>query len=629
MIDIEGKTVFELEHEAAKKRIAKLQEEYNGLIKKIDDTYGSLESLRDACKNEPKKTTGEANILLRKYHKASGDLSTANKDLEKAKNKVEKEVLERKIANRPCPRCSRLPDGPMCKACGPANDYVQFAEKSGAEENKERKAEIPAPRNLIEESKARMDRDFPLKPGDPGFKGMTEADIARKAADKIKAPADSSKPWWEGGSLDTVNGMPWHVAVATCLPGQRMVFLPGKYEWNGLEVELDEQLEVLIDGAAPWAPGEVITFMQRRQEVVEKPKAEFDNHPTYEELLAQYKDLCREIEGLGLSYGNPSAEEKKLKKKRLELRKVLRSMAPLKTCWFCSGFSINNYDSPCRDGTLERGDVPRDACELYNLWTGSGSVDEKCLVAWPELQAMQAAGKPRPADPARSPMAKVDGDQIWVHRCMRTKARGALPFNVALRIWGCDDCDEKECEGPEEIPEEDLTSAERKIVVEPYVKRSVVQVMDENAQKAEASRTTSIVISGQGVSIDGGAPAPKDVVSAAIDVIKGRKPVVQQDLHGNALELPAGVTEEKVVSRKRVYEDGFYKISISEEDLLEFNAKWIENKRKIVGAKLRVNPTEDDDFDPEDLPEEIERMIKALNIASLNLQSELMSRGRC
>lgn len=69
-------------------------------------------------------------------------------------------------------------------------------------------------------------------------------------------------------------------------------------------------------------------------------------------------------------------------------------------------------------------------------------------------------------------------------------------------------------------------------------KPAYMAAMDEAAEKAEKkSEPMSVVFSDEGVSINGKAPLPPEVVSAAIDVVKGRKNV-QLDLEGNKAKAP-------------------------------------------------------------------------------------------
>lgn len=49
-------------------------------------------------------------------------------------------------------------------------------------------------------------------------------------------PVDvTNEPWWRGGPLDTVDGMPWHTAVLKCPAGRSCLLLPGDYNYSGVK----------------------------------------------------------------------------------------------------------------------------------------------------------------------------------------------------------------------------------------------------------------------------------------------------------------------------------------------------------------------------------------------------------
>jgi ParB/RepB/Spo0J family partition protein len=143
-------------------------------------------------------------------------------------------------------------------------------------------------------------------------------------------------------------------------------------------------------------------LLNQAKQQYEKAKEEPERHDetsdevpneasAYDGLLQEYKELSDRIYKLPATYGNPSKEEKDLKKERLQLRKKLKAMAPLKTCWFCCGFSINNYESPCRNGKLDEGAVPTDACHVWEIARGEGYLTEECTVAMQEMHEEIAA----------------------------------------------------------------------------------------------------------------------------------------------------------------------------------------------------------------------------------------------
>jgi hypothetical protein len=107
-----------------------------------------------------------------------------------------------------------------------------------------------------------------------------------------------------------------------------------------------------------------------------------------------------------------------------------------------------------------------------------------------------------------------------------------------------------------------------------------------------------------------------------------RRPPVQLDLELQPVKLPDGVTEELKISRRRVYRDSFYTLAISEDDLLKFLSLSFDGKRQTVATKMRIKPGEDDGFDPDELPEQIERFVEILTTASIRLAAERDARER-
>jgi hypothetical protein len=97
---------------------------------------------------------------------------------------------------------------------------------------------------------------------------------------------------------------------------------------------------------------------------------------------------------------------------------------------------------------------------------------------------------------------------------------------------------------------------------------------------------------------------------------------VQLDLELQPVKLPEGVVEDIKVSRKRVYREDFYTLSISEGDLANFSGLSFDAKRQTVATKLRIKPDEDDDFDPDDVPDQIRHFVRILDLAALRLKGE-------
>jgi hypothetical protein len=118
-------------------------------------------------------------------------------------------------------------------------------------------------------------------------------------------------------------------------------------------------------------------------------------------------------------------------------------------------------------------------------------------------------------------------------------------------------------------------------------KKTALQVMNENAQKAE---------------------------------VEAGKRTRQVDLDGKELELPPGVKETKKVTKKSIYTIEKFKLSINEDDLFGFASPFFLDQRKIVVAKLRWLP----DVGPctDDYDESVEEMIGILTKASIILRTE-------
>lgn len=314
----------------------------------------------------------------------------------------------------------------------------------------------------------------------------------------------------------------------------------------------------------------------------------------YDRLLQQYKRTCDRIHELPDTFGGPpSWEEKELKKSRLHFRKSLKALAPLKTCWFCSGFSINNYDNPCRNGKLDSGAVPTDACHVWKIARGEGYLTEECTVAMQEMRDEIAAREA--AEAPAGVLIGLDGQPVVV-----------TPLDMAPFDEDCDGCIHIESED-----------------------RDVCHSCEENGDEAgNPTHYEAAPSNGPDVVItvnDAPAEGKEDLMQHIADKIaegeaaNAARRQQQLDLDGNPVRLPDGVIEDIKVSRKRVYRDGFYTLSINEKDLLRFIGLSYEDRVRLVTDKMRIKPGPDDDFEPDEIPEQIERMAEILAKASIML----------
>lgn len=369
----------------------------------------------------------------------------------------------------------------------------------------------------------------------------------------------------------------------------------------------------------------------------------------YGRLLQRYKEISDRIHELPCTYGNPSKEEKDLKKDRLTMRKALRSMAPLRSCWFCSGFSINNYDNPCREGALGIGAVPRDACASWGLATGSGYLTEDCTTAWAEYQAEQAAEasaasgsgvarnvteedckgcmhehlddadeccgcyvddevptnyEPAPEGPwwEGGPLDTVNGMpwHVAVAKCPEERFVELQPGRYEWNHLFVETTRPHRPKGPRSSPvvlhwltlQEDVAIGVKDVSAE----EKEVKVEKEDLKQYLTRRI-----------------AEEEAASAA-------RRQVQLDLELQPVQLPDGIKEEKNVRRSRMYEHGKFVLRISEDDLAELWTMLPVGARTLVAKKLRLAPKEQ--LWPGEWDEEVEYLTEQLTRISRQVSNE-------
>lgn len=486
----------------------------------------------------------------------------------------------------------------------------------------------------------------------------------------------------------------------------------GGIEISGLPPELQD-----LQGRS--GTGKVIEVRPNGDAVVELdlgPKTSL-----YAAELQRYKGLCDQIAALPPTYGNPSREEKIAKKARLQLRKRLKAMAPLKSCWFCAGFSINNYESPCRNGKLDEGAVPTDACHVWKIARGEGYLTEECTVAMQEMReeiaAREAAKVPdsevepternkvtllpadsgnpthyEPAAPAPwwegGPLDTVNGMpwHVAVAKCpvgdvvvlkpgtyefiSDEGGRLSLIIDAPYQVYGPITPDEallqiiRQPQGPPRpvrarpddevdmyIPDEltpsrleeiyscalEFGEAERHVGdVDVVIDAAGVRIanhalisIDEarkavrRAYKERGEDEVSISVNGEPATKSGLMRHIADRIEEAEEERERRKATKQVDLHGHELTLPLGVKETKKVSRSRTYEIENYKLTLKEDDLLQFNQWRPDRKRTFIAIKLRFTPADEDTiYSDMDFDEAACDMEEILNKASFILAVE-------
>ncbi len=263
--------------EEAQCRVARAQEERDRLHDRVQGEYGSIDTMSMYARNGNAKAAD----LRRAYNRAAKELRLAKSDLELMRARDIVPEAECKDHGR---ERELRDDGLMyCCRCGgclgpeilPAED--EPGESRNVTEGDCKGCMFEHSEDAHECCGCEVDGD---EAGNP-----THYEPA--------APA----PWWEGGPLDTVNGMPWHVAVARCPEGSYIILKPGTYTYDsedgGLIVELFEPH--LFGG--PAGPIKVLVeILNDHVPTVEEVKGRrpAHNHPSKDiEVKVEKEDLKR------------------------------------------------------------------------------------------------------------------------------------------------------------------------------------------------------------------------------------------------------------------------------------------------------------------------------------------------
>ena len=211
--------------EEAQVRVARAQEQKDVLAAEITKKHGALRDLDIACQhqNDPQ---GKHSELRREYNRAVRELRLAKSDLERERNEQQQQK-ENRSRPAPCPGCERKGTA-HCESCSASNGYRNFKGEMSVEAAKDAAVGDPSP--------------------------------PRQAV--LGGKTDASGPWWKGGPLDTVSGMPWLIAVVKLPEGQHIVLDPGKYDLGG-GVEVTTRSSHRI--ARSMALGQVIAFLKEAE----------------------------------------------------------------------------------------------------------------------------------------------------------------------------------------------------------------------------------------------------------------------------------------------------------------------------------------------------------------------------
>lgn len=104
--------------------------------------------------------------------------------------------------------------------------------------------------------------------------------VTETPEEQALVPVRPDEPWWSGGPLDTVDGMPWNIAVLRVPKDSYMMLLPGKYNYGGMEAELTKPLR--LDGEnGPYEPDVIVQNILLYSEQEGKDKAEESSRVEY------------------------------------------------------------------------------------------------------------------------------------------------------------------------------------------------------------------------------------------------------------------------------------------------------------------------------------------------------------
>ena len=139
----------------------------------------------------------------------------------------------------------------------------------------------------------------------------------------------------------------------------------------------------------------------------------------------------------------------------------------------------------------------------------------------------------------------------------------------------------------------------------------------------EQTGEVEVSISGEPATQETLAEHIADRIEEAEQENEKRRTARQVDLHGDELKLPLGVKETKKISRSRVYEIENYKLTVKEDDLLQFHSWPSYRKRTFVAVKLRFVPSDEaTTYDDMDFDGAVSDMVGILSKASFILRVE-------
>lgn len=233
--------------EEAQIRVARAQEERDRLHDRVQGEYGSIDTMSMYARSG----NARAADLRRAYNRAAKELRLAKQDLELMR--ARDMVLEAECKDHGRER--ELRDGLMyCCRCGGCLGPEELPTEDEPGES----------RNVTEEDcKGCM-----FEHSEDAHECCGCEVDGDEAGNPTHYEPASESPWWRGGPLDTVNGMPWHVAVAECPWGDHVILQPGRYTDDSEDdgricVDLTEPHEVY----GPTTPsGALLNISSRQQE---------------------------------------------------------------------------------------------------------------------------------------------------------------------------------------------------------------------------------------------------------------------------------------------------------------------------------------------------------------------------
>lgn len=253
--------------EEAQCRVARAQEERDRLHERVRNEYGALHEVDTHARNGEAR----ARTLRSNYDRAVKELRLAKSALERQRNEA------RQAEGRPAPNCQDhgrerelRDDGLMyCCRCGGCLGPEELPAEDEPGEG----------RNVTEEDcKGCM---FEHSEDAHECCGC-EVDGDESGNPTHYEPVPKGQ-WWEGGPLDTVNGMPWHRAVARCPEGSYVILKPGTYAYDSEDGDLTVTLSEPHLFGGPAGPLEVLVeILNDRVPTLDEVKSRrpAHNHPS-------------------------------------------------------------------------------------------------------------------------------------------------------------------------------------------------------------------------------------------------------------------------------------------------------------------------------------------------------------